>query len=157
MPGSTVFSSSSTWWVTASEPLEDLLRGEVLLLAVLDVLGGAGLVAGRRVDLGFLGAAVRDQERGQGGKQRRTLGRIGPQLLEQPLDLAVVLHDQVDDVGQLRLLRVGDIWLSYPRGDGPNRDLALSTQTTQEAPCPRAAISLTASARRPRRRCSPGT
>jgi len=69
-------------------------------------VGLAGLVTGHGVDLGLLGPAVGSQQRDEHGHQRGPLLRRSLQLLEDPLHLPVVLHDQVDDVrhGLLRSL-----------------------------------------------------
>ncbi len=124
MPGRTVFSSSSTWWVMESTTFFSIWSycGEsysqsrslasscsasrVLLLAVLDLVALAGRLLGDRVDLGLLGPAVGDEQPAEHRGEQWPFLRVVLQLVEQALHLAVVLHDQVDDV----VLHGGSPW-----------------------------------------------
>jgi hypothetical protein len=65
---------------------------------VRDVVAGAGLRRGDGVDLRLFRPAVRGQQGGQDREQIGPLLRMVRQLVEQPLHLAVVLHDQIDNI-----------------------------------------------------------
>ena len=68
----------------------ELIGLEVLLLAVLHVVGPAGL-DGSRVDLRLLGTAVGGEQRDHHRHQRRPLVGLGHQLVEDPLQLVEAL------------------------------------------------------------------
>ena len=92
----------------------------VLLVAVLDVvlIDLGGLAAQHRVDELLLGLAMRDEHVGEGLPDRvEVLGGVA-QLREQPLEQAVVVGDEVDDVTSGRSAEVGRVVHSrrYPQG-----------------------------------------
>jgi hypothetical protein len=116
--------------VSGVEPLEDLLSLGVLLLAVRHLLGRPRLASRDWVDLGLLGSAVRDQQAGHYGHQHGALGLHQP---EKTLHLAMVLHDQVNDVlGHGGVFRSA-MYAAAPPRFAPSEPLPISSSAALRA------------------------
>jgi hypothetical protein len=77
---------------------EHLLSLSILSLAVGDLVGLSCLVLGNRVNLDLFGSRVGDQEGTQDREVQTPSCRLMLQQVEQPLDLAVIILDQLDNI-----------------------------------------------------------
>jgi hypothetical protein len=66
---------------------------------VFDLVGLASFILRNRIDLGLLGSRVRNQQSTQHGKVQPPCCWLFLQQIKQPLDLAMVTLDQLDNIG----------------------------------------------------------
>jgi hypothetical protein len=66
---------------------------------VLDFVSLSGLILGNRVDLSLLGSGMRNEQGTQHREVQPSRCRLLLQQIKQALDLAMVILDQLDDIG----------------------------------------------------------